>query len=87
MSRSDGQTRLTTFCIKTRYGEPTRAESREGSSTLAKSSWVMQCAILLGCRSSWCSILIGCRAFLGGNNVLIYGIVRQGNKIGYISAM
>ena len=41
---------LMNLCIKRSYSEPTRAESREGSSTLAESSRVTWCPILIGWR-------------------------------------
>ena len=40
VSRSGGGGGLRSLCIKINYSEPTRAESREGTSTLAESSGV-----------------------------------------------
>ena len=60
-----------TLCINIGYSEPTRAESREGSSGLAESSWVTQYSKLIGCQLS-CSKI----GYTSG----------QCNKIGYSSA-
>ena len=50
VSRADGGEGgwLKTLCIKIGFREPRRAESREGSSTVAKSSRVTQYSILIG---------------------------------------
>ena len=44
---------LKSQCIKMNYSDPTRAESRERTSTLAESSRVLQCSILIGWRLGW----------------------------------
>ena len=57
---ADQMGRLKTFCIKIGNIERNRAESREGSSTLAESPRVTIFSILMGWRSFWCSKMIGC---------------------------
>ena len=50
--------------VKIGYSEPTRAQSREGSSTLAKSSWMFFGTVIFD--SDWLPrILIGCRQEFG----------------------
>ena len=74
-----------TLCFRIN-SEPRGAENREGSSTLAESSRLTWCSILIGWRHGWqntwfwlaaesrvCSILIGCRDESCRFNVIKYG--------------
>ena len=99
MSRADGGGGRKTLCIKIHYSEPRGAVSREGSSTLAESSRVLDSDWLMT-RVTKYSNLIGCRlqcieigyssaqcikiGYSSGQYIKIGNVSAQYIKIGFI---